>query len=91
MNLLTKQKETHRLRKQTHGCQGEGIVKNFAKVMYTLRYLKWITNKDLPYSTENSAQCYVAAWLGGEFGEEHVRVCGWLSDFAVHLKPSQCC
>ena len=28
MNLLTKQKETHRLRKQTHGCHGEGIVKN---------------------------------------------------------------
>ena len=24
MNLLTKQKETHRLRKQTHGCQGKG-------------------------------------------------------------------
>jgi len=47
MNLLTKQKETHRLRKQTHGCQGEGIVKNFEKVMYTLQYLKWITNKDL--------------------------------------------
>ena len=24
MNFLTKQKETHRLRKQTYGCQGEG-------------------------------------------------------------------
>ena len=35
MKLLTKQKETHRLRKQTHGCQGEGIVKDFGKVMYT--------------------------------------------------------
>ena len=51
MNLLTKQKETHRLRKQTHGCQGEGIVEDFGKVMYTLLYLKWITNKNLLYST----------------------------------------
>ena len=36
--------------------------------MYTLLYLKWITNKDLLYSTGNSAQCYMAAWMGGEFG-----------------------
>ena len=35
---------------------------------YTLLYLKRITNKDLLYSTGNSAQCYVAAWMGGEFG-----------------------
>ena len=63
MNLLTKHKETHRLRKQTHGCQGEGIVKNSGKVMYTLRYLKWITNKDLFYSIWNSAQCYAPAWM----------------------------
>ena len=35
---------------------------------YTLLYLKLIANKDLLYSTWNSAQCYVAAWIGGEFG-----------------------
>ena len=34
-----------------------------------LLYLKWIINKVLLYSTGNSAQCYTAAWLGGEFGE----------------------
>ena len=33
---------------------------------YTQLDLKWITNKDLLYSTGNSAQCYVAAWMGGE-------------------------
>ena len=33
-------------------------------------YLKRITNKDLLNSTGNSAQCYVAAWMGGEFGQE---------------------
>ena len=27
---------------------------------------KWITHKDPLYSTENSVQCYVAAWMGGE-------------------------
>ena len=35
--------------------------------MYTPVYLKWIINKVLVYSTGNSAQCYVAAWMGGEF------------------------
>ena len=42
--------------------------------MYILLYLKWITNKDLLYSTENSAQCYEAAWMGGEFRGEWIRV-----------------
>ena len=37
--------------------------------MYTLLYLKQITNKDLLSSTGNSAQYYVAAWMGGKFGE----------------------
>ena len=32
--------------------------------MYTLLYLKWITNKDLLYSTWNSVQCYVPALDG---------------------------
>ena len=40
---------------------GEGIVMEFGVVLYTLIYLKWIINKDLLYSTGNSAQCYVAA------------------------------
>ena len=36
---------------------GEGMVRDFGKVMSTLLHLKWITNKDLLYSTWNSAQC----------------------------------
>ena len=40
---------------------GEGIVRKFGIDMYTLLYLKWIINKDLPNSTWNSAQCYVTA------------------------------
>ena len=34
-----------------------------------LLYLKWITSKDLLYVIRNSAQCYVAAWMGAGFGE----------------------
>ena len=36
--------------------------------MYTQLYLKGITKKHLLISTWNSAQYYVAAWMGGEFG-----------------------
>ena len=57
--------------------------------MYTLLYLKWITNKDLLYSTWNSAQCCVAAGMGGEFGGEWIHVYVWLSSFTVDLKLSQ--
>ena len=54
--------------------------------MYTLLYLKWITNKDLLYSTGNSPQCYVAAWIGGGFGGDWIHVYLWSSPSAVHLK-----
>ena len=64
---------------------GEEIVREFGMDIYTLLYLKWITNKDLLYSTQNCAQCYVAAWMGGEFGGEWIHVYVWRSPFAVHL------
>ena len=38
----------------------DGIDREFGMDMYTLIYLKWITNKDILDSTCNSAQCYVA-------------------------------
>ena len=59
--------------------------------MYTLLCLKWITSKDLLYSTWNSAQCYMEACMGAEFGGEWIYVCVWPSPFAVHLKLSQHC
>ena len=53
MKLFTKQKQTHRLREWTYGCQGkslgEGIVREFGMDRYTLLHLKWITNKGLLY------------------------------------------
>ena len=57
--------------------------------VYTVLCLKWITNKDLLYSTWNSVQCYVAAWMGGQFGREWIHVYVRLSPFTVHLKLSQ--
>ena len=52
------------------GGWGEGTVKELRMGMYTMLYLKQITNKDLLYSIWNSAQCYVAVWMRGEFGED---------------------
>ena len=69
----------------------EWIVMEFEIDMYTLLYFKWITNKDLLYNTWNTAQCYVAAWMGGEFGREWVPIYVWLSPFTVHLQLSQHC
>ena len=57
----------------------------------TLLCLKWIANKDLLYSTWNFAQCYVAVWIGGEFGGEWIHVSMWLSPFTVHLKLTYHC
>ena len=70
---------------------GEGVVRGFGMGMYTLLYLKWITNNILLYSTWNSAQCYVAAWMGWGFGEEWIHVYVWLTPFTGHLKLSQHC
>ena len=44
-----------------------------SKCKYTWLYLIWVTNKDLLYSTGNSAQCYVPAWMGGEFGGKQMK------------------
>ena len=91
MNLPTKQKETHRLRKWSHVCWGKGIVREFGKVMYTLLYLKQIISKNLLHRTRNSAQCYVPAWMGGEFGGLWTHVYVWWNPFAILLKlPHHC-
>ena len=86
MNLFTKQ--THRRRKGTYGCRVGR--ERWGMHTYTLLYLKRITKKVLLYSTGNSAPCYVAAWMGGEFRGEWIQNV-WLSLFATHLKLSQHC
>ena len=39
--------------------------------------------------TGKSAQCCVAAWMGGGFVGEWMHVYVWLSPFAIHLQLSQ--
>ena len=60
---------------------GGVIIREIGIDVYTLLYLKWMTNKDLMYSTGSSVQCYVAAWMEGEFGGEWIHVYVWLSPF----------
>ena len=62
------------------------IVREFGKVMYTLLYSKWITDKDLLCSTWNSARCCVPAWMGRGFVGEWIHVYVWLSPFTFPLK-----
>ena len=83
MNLLTKQKETHRLRKQTYSCQGEEIAKDFGKVMYTRLYLKWMTNKYPLYGTWNSCSVLRASLDGRGVWERR--------DTCVCMAESLCC
>ena len=82
MNLQNRKRLTD-LENDLYGCQGQGIVKKFEEVMYTLLYSKWTTNKDILYSTWNSAQGYVAGWvLEGSWGR---------MDTCIYMAESLCC
>jgi len=55
----------------------ERTVREVGMDMYTRLYLKWVTHKDLLYSTWNSAQRYAATWMGEELGENgYMYMCG---------------
>ena len=76
MNLFTKQKQTHRHRKQIYGYQRgkEGRYKlGFGINRYTLLYIKQINNKDLWYSRGNSIQYLVITYNGKE--SENIYIC----------------
>ena len=62
---------------------GEGTVREFGMDIYTLLHSKWVINKDLLYSTRNSAQCYVAAGERGEFGGEWIHVYVWQASLSM--------
>ena len=73
MNLFTKQKQTHRLRKQTYGYQrvkGEGINQELEIYVYILWYKKQAVKKDLLYSTGNSIPYSAITNMGKEFEKE---------------------
>ena len=79
MYLTVFSKTLREREKERQRNRGGGILRELGMGMYTLLHLKWIANKDLLYSTGNSAQCYVAVWMGGELGGERIHVCVWLS------------
>ena len=55
MNFSTKQKQTHRLRTNLWFKDGvKGVVRESEIDMYTLLYLKWITNKVLLYIAQGT-------------------------------------
>ena len=79
MNLLTKQNQTHRYRKQTHdyqrGDRGVGeINQEFRINIYALLYIKQVNNKDLLYSTGNYTQYLVITYNGKESEKECIYV-----------------
>ena len=76
MNLQNRKRLTDLENKLMVAREGwrEGIVREFGMDMYTVLYLKWIANKDLLSSTWNSAQCYVAAQMGRDFGGEWIHI-----------------
>ena len=51
------------------GCE-EGIVRECGMDIYTLLYLKWISDKNILYSTGNSAQYSIIIYMGKEFEKE---------------------
>ena len=78
MNLFIRQKQTHRPRKQTYGYQrgkaGGEINQEFATKIYTLLYIKQITNKDLLYSTGNYTQYLVITYSGKKLDKEYIYI-----------------
>ena len=78
MNLFTKQKQNHRCRKQTYayqgGKEGGGINWEIGINIYTLLYIKQISNKNQLYSTGNSTQYSVMTCMGIESKKEWIYV-----------------
>ena len=63
----------------------------FEMDMCTQPYIKLINGKDPTYSTGNSAQCCVAAWMREEIGGESIHVYVCLSSFAIPLTLTPHC
>ena len=76
MNLSTKQKQIHRYREQTCGCQcgrgGMGWESGISRCK--LLHLEWINNKVLLYSTGNYIQYSVINHNGKEYEKMYICV-----------------
>ena len=70
MNISMKQKQSHRYREQTCGCQaggGGGKDREFGISRCKLVYTEWVNNKVLLYSTENYIQYSMINHNGKEY------------------------
>ena len=65
---------------------GGETVREFGTDTYPPLFLKGITNKVLLCSTGNWAQCYVSAWMEGEFRGEQTHVYVWMSSIYVYVQ-----
>ena len=68
MNLLTKQKQTHRFQKQQtysyqRGNVGGGKDWDLRTGICTLWYMEWMVNRDFLYSTRKSTQYSVITYM----------------------------
>ena len=50
------------------------VTEEFGVDRDTRPYLKWITNKELLYTAEKSAQCYITTEVGKESEEEYIHL-----------------
>ena len=80
-NEFTKQKETHRL-SEFMVVGGGGIVRDCGKVMYTLIYLKWITNKTIVWHLELCSMLCASLDGRGVWGRMDTR---------IRMAESLCC
>ena len=80
--------ESQRRGKVTETQTGEGTVGEFGMDMYTLLYLKWITNKD--YGMKQGSLLDVM-WQPGWAGSLAENGYVWPSPFGVRLKLSRRC
>ena len=77
MNLSLKQKQTHRHREQTCGCQGGENELEFGVGRCKILYREWINEKVLLYSTGN----YIQHPVINHNGKEYEKVIYILSDY----------
>ena len=94
MNLSTKQKETHRHREQTCGCQGETVLwerwidsLESAYVNKYIQSIEWINNEVFLYSIGNySVSCDKLYLKEYEKGCIYIYIYIFLNLFAVQQK-----
>jgi len=63
-----------------------GIYRGFGTGTCTLRYMKWLANGNILYSTDNSTQYSVIIYVGRESEREWICVYVWPNHFVVQQK-----